>query len=153
MEPGHVPACAAFASAAPDPWRREDLEQAIAGENHRCFAALQGGRPVGFACFLTVGDSADLQLIAVAPEHRRHGVAKALLGHALGQLQAQGVGQVLLEVRVSNRGALALYRGLGFVQLATRPAMYGRPQEDGLLMARPLADPDKTETDTKEANA
>lgn len=153
MAPAMVGPCAAIAATAPDPWRPEDLEQAVTDPNRRCFAALLDGHPVGFACFLAVpgGDNADLQLVAVAPECRRQGVARALLQHALASLANEGVTRVLLEARASNTAAIALYRGLGFAHLADRRAMYAHPQEDGVLMGRGLSP--HTDTDTKEANA
>ena len=145
--------CAVIAATAPDPWRQEDLEQAISDPNRRCFAALLDGNPVGFACFLAVpgGDNADLQLVAVAPDSRRQGVARTLLRHALAGLADEGITRVLLEARASNTAAIALYEGLGFAHLANRRAMYAHPQEDGVLMGRGLAA--EADTTTKEADA
>jgi ribosomal-protein-alanine N-acetyltransferase len=41
-----------------------------------------------------------------------------------------------LEVRVSNHGAIALYRQLGFVDHGTRPRYYTDNDEDALIMWR-----------------
>lgn len=147
MTPAMAGPCAKIAGTAPDPWRQEDFERAVKDENRRCFAALHNGAVAGFACFLALCGSADLQLVAVAPGCRRQGVAKALLRYAIVQLRDEGVKRVLLEARASNSGAIVLYRGLGFVHLASRPGMYARPKEDGVLMGLSLAD----KTETKEA--
>lgn len=62
--------------------------------------------------------SAVLNMIAVAPEQRRAGIAtqisRALLGHAA----AWGATDALLEVETSNPGAQALYRQLGFARIS-----------------------------------
>lgn len=135
-------ACADIAATAPDPWTVDGLERAQADLNHWNYAALLGSVPVGFACFLAVGGSADLQMMAVHADHRKKGVAQALLAQAVADLGRFGITQCLLEVRQSNRAAVALYQKLGFKTLARRPGMYHNPPEDGFLMAKALAKPD-----------
>lgn len=59
----------------------------------------------------------------VAPEARRHGVARALVSHLLAEAAAlPGVRQVTLGVHAGNHGARALYESLGFVAWGTEPA-------------------------------
>ena len=131
-------ACAVIAATAPDPWRQEAFENLAGQKNHLCFVAVAAAEPVGFACFLAVHETADLQLVAVDPAQRRKGVARALLAHGCEQLKKQGVGRVLLEARSGNKGALGLYESLGFTPLALRRGMYQNPAEDGILMAKLL---------------
>jgi ribosomal-protein-alanine N-acetyltransferase len=50
----------------------------------------------------------------------------------------RGASKVLLEVRVSNHAARALYESLGFHEIAIRKGYYRDPDEDGLVMAREL---------------
>lgn len=138
LGPARLDACAAIAAAAPDPWSRDALARAMDDENHPCFVALAGDEPLGFACFLALGDTADLQLIAVREDARRQGAAEALLRHCLPQLAARGAARVLLELRQSNAAALGLYRKLGFEELAKRPGLYQNPAEDGILMGKDL---------------
>lgn len=133
-------ACEKIAAAAPDPWQKQHFARAILCKNHRCFAAVLGAQPVGLACFLALGDSADLEIVATEPMHRRTGVAKSLLCHSFAALKNQGVKRVLLELRASNTGAMALYKNLGFAILAKRPGMYQNPKENGVLMALNLCE-------------
>jgi ribosomal-protein-alanine N-acetyltransferase len=75
--------------------------------------------------------------IAVLPEHRRHGHAQRLMAaaeaHAL-----QNAGETLtLEVRPSNRSAVALYERLGY-GLAGRRTRYYPDGEDAVVMTRRL---------------
>jgi len=68
--------------------------------------------------------------IAVRPEYRRRGHARALIGAALAAYP--NASHVHLEVRPTNAAAIALYESLGFRKTGRRPRYYG--DEDGLLM-------------------
>src|SRR3712207_8662575 len=54
--------------------------------------------------------------VAVAPEHRRRGIARMLLERLFEVTSADERRGYTLEVRVSNEGAIKLYEGLGFVR-------------------------------------
>jgi ribosomal-protein-alanine N-acetyltransferase len=72
--------------------------------------------------------------IAVKPEYRRRGHARALIGSALAAYP--DASHVHLEVRPTNAAALALYESLGFRKTGRRPRYYG--DEDALLMTLTL---------------
>jgi ribosomal-protein-alanine N-acetyltransferase len=95
---------------------------------------------VAFALFSHVIDEATLLNIVVHPYWQRRGIARELLVHALHELGERDATRCLLEVRVGNLGAIALYSSLGFGVDGRRrdyyPAVNGR--EDALLMSRAL---------------
>jgi [ribosomal protein S18]-alanine N-acetyltransferase len=68
--------------------------------------------------------------IAVRPEYRRRGHARALIGAALAAFP--DASHVHLEVRPTNVEAIALYESLGFRETGRRPRYYG--VEDAVLM-------------------
>jgi ribosomal-protein-alanine N-acetyltransferase len=72
--------------------------------------------------------------LAVSPEHRRAGVARALLEDLLAVARERGTSTILLEVRVSNFAAQALYRDHGFRLAGLRRGYYRDTGEDALLM-------------------
>ena len=72
--------------------------------------------------------------IAVKPEYRRRGHARALIAAALATYP--NASHVHLEVRPTNVEAIALYESLGFRETGRRPRYYG--DEDALLMTRNL---------------
>jgi ribosomal-protein-alanine N-acetyltransferase len=68
--------------------------------------------------------------IAVRPEYRRRGHARALIGAALAAYP--DASHVHLEVRPTNVEAITLYESLGFRETGRRPRYYG--DEDAVLM-------------------
>lgn len=53
--------------------------------------------------------------VFIYPQHRRKGVAKALLCHIIGHARQQAVCRgVILETQTSNYAAISLYKKLGF---------------------------------------
>jgi predicted N-acetyltransferase YhbS len=58
--------------------------------------------------------------VAVHPDHRRKGLALALMRATLELVQRQGGRAVILQVDDDNLGAVALYRGLGFGRETTQ---------------------------------
>lgn len=72
--------------------------------------------------------------LAVAPEHRRAGVARALVEDLLAGARERGARSITLEVRVSNFAAQALYRAHGFRLAGLRRGYYRDTGEDALLM-------------------
>ena len=79
-----------------------------------CFVALDdSGAMAGFALCWT---SSFVKDIAVAPAHRRKGVAEALLLTAFHEMKGRGHEQLGLKVEIENpSGAQRLYERLGFV--------------------------------------
>ena len=81
--------------------------------------------------------SAHVTTIAVAPEHRKRGVARLLLDHVESALAEKGIGALLLEVRISNYAAQNLYSNAGFVIIQKLSGYYS-DGEDAYLMSKDL---------------
>jgi ribosomal-protein-alanine N-acetyltransferase len=81
-------------------------------------------RVIGHAVTSAAGDIAELQRIAVAPAHRRQGVAGRLLAAAVEAASRSEADRMLLEVRADNRPALAFYAHEGFVEIDRRERYY-----------------------------
>jgi len=96
---------------------------------------------LGFAAFHRVIDEVELRNIAVDPDHRRLGVGKALLEEARRRMLTAGAKRIFLEVRTSNKPALALYYSLGFAIHSLRKGYYREPQEDGYVLSLELHPP------------
>lgn len=139
--PGGAAMLAALhASASEEPWSAESLAALIASPGVFARLALADGSPAGFVLARLAADEAEILTLAVVPAARRQGLGQALMRSALDAAAAAGAGRMLLEVAADNRGARALYAGLGFVAVGRRRAYYPRPGggADALVLARDL---------------
>lgn len=89
---------------------------------------------VGYICLWEVADELHVTNIAVHPDHRRRGIARALLTRVLDDARRRPVRLVILEVRPSNTEALALYESFGFRVVGRRRGYYYDTGEDALVM-------------------
>lgn len=99
--------------------------------------ARLGSLVLGFAILHYADDEAHLQLLAVQVSHRRRGIAKRLLAWLETTLQVAGIGNLHLEARASNHGALAFYRAQGFLPHGVHPGYYPGG-EDAVRMTKHL---------------
>lgn len=121
-----------------NPWTREMLAAELARNQFaRVYVLRLPGTPVAAfcACWIVV-DELHINTIAVAHEHRRKGLATALMDRILHEVEAEGIRRATLEVRRSNEAARQLYSALGFRVAAVRPGYYTQPDEDALIMWR-----------------
>lgn len=96
--------------------------------------AVEDSRVAGYLVLSRYDRAWHLMNIAVAPEQRRRGVASRLIEAALGRIDSDE--PVTLEVRPTNRSAIALYVGLGFRSFGLRKGYYPDNGEDALIMWR-----------------
>lgn len=78
----------------------------------------------------TFTDEFEILSIATHPDHRRKGLARALIH----EFCAGNRGDVFLEVRESNVGGLAFYRRLGFSQTGVRHSYYADNGDGAVVM-------------------
>lgn len=81
-------------------------------------------RFVGWAGLMVIGDTAEILTIGTAPFAQRRGIARILMDALLAEARRRRAREVLLEVRVDNEPAKALYARYGFEQLGTRKGYY-----------------------------
>ena len=82
--------------------------------------AWDGDEPLGHA-HLALSDPPELQDVEVRAEHRRRGVAAALIAAAEREASARGFVQLQISVSVDNAAAQALYRDRGYVDAGIPP--------------------------------
>ena len=120
------------------PWSENMILSSLESRLSCWLVAEINGTIAGYVGSESVLDSADMMNIAVAPEFRRQGVGEALVNGLISRLQSKSVAFLLLEVRVSNKSAIAMYEKLGFLQVGLRPRYYCNPREDALIMRKEL---------------
>jgi ribosomal-protein-alanine N-acetyltransferase len=72
---------------------------------------------IAVCCYQNI--RATVMKMAVHPEHRRKGIATALLNEVLSILRKKDISEVCLDVAVIRHPAVALYRKLGFEVIQT----------------------------------
>jgi ribosomal protein S18 acetylase RimI-like enzyme len=78
------------------------------------FVAVEGDVIVGTAMAGYDGHRGWVYAVAVKPSHRRRGVGAALMARVEVALRAAGCPKLNLQVRASNRQAVAFYEKLGY---------------------------------------
>ena len=117
-----------------DAWSGESFLYRIANEGvFRSFAAECGGKFCGYITVSSQFDEMYIDSVAIAPKFRRKGIARMLINNAVEECRPE---RTLLEVRVSNAPARALYKSLGFHEIAIRKRYYDDPVEDAIVMER-----------------
>ena len=141
-EPADVDAmAAAHASAFDEAWSAGDL--LVMMTDRGAIALVVEAAPgalSGFILCRVIAGEAEIVTLAVRPQHRRRGVARALLAaaEAAARLTAEAM---FLEVAVDNAGAIALYEQAGYAPVGRRAGYYARPggaSADAIVMRRTL---------------
>jgi ribosomal-protein-alanine N-acetyltransferase len=138
MQGGDVSAVAALEGTTPID------EQHLRDEMARPWAHIWVARdddeaPIAFLIAWHVADELHVLNVATRVDRRRRGIARALLDEAVAYARRRAIKHVLLEVRRSNRAAIALYRSVGFFAMGVR-ARYYPDDEDAVEMVA-LLDP------------
>lgn len=108
-----------------------------------------GEAVAGFAISRIVAGEAELLSIALEPLMRGRGRSGDLLRKHAANLRRGGAETLFLEVAADNTPALALYRGLGFVEIGRRRGYYpeasaAQGRRDALTMKWDLSGFDPT---------
>ena len=139
MKEGHVAAIAEIEKLCfSDPWSENSIAYGLTSRLSYWLVAVENGEVVGYIGSQSVLGESDMMNVAVHPDHRRKGLAEALITALSDGLKARGNEVLTLEVRVSNTPAIALYDKLGFTQVGRRPNYYRNPKEDALILRKAL---------------
>lgn len=117
-----------------DPWSRKGFEDALTYHYSYMLTARCLGKVAGYCCLYHILDEGEIVNVAVAPEFRGRGIGFLMLSSLIQYGREQGVRRFLLDVRVSNQPAIALYKKAGFQTLALQKNFYQNPSEDAWLM-------------------
>ena len=119
-----------------NPWTRAmfDGELARPEMSYIYLARADSGHAVGYCAVWLVRDAVHINNLAVRPEWRRQGAARALLAHALGAGARQGARHATLEVRRSNAPARQLYERAGFAETGVGRSYYIGADEDAIIL-------------------
>ena len=137
MTAGHVAEIAALEKACfSAPWSEKSVAAELENDLALWLVALDGETVVGYVGSQSSIDETDIMNVAVHPKWRRCGIAERLIEYLVEELKKRGSHALMLEVRVSNDPAIALYEKLGFHQVGRRKNYYRNPKEDALILRK-----------------
>ncbi|GAA3732713.1 ribosomal protein S18-alanine N-acetyltransferase [Leifsonia bigeumensis] len=136
---------------ANDAWSGGTMRNELANVNAWYLVAFRPETPESIEAYAGLlaprgAKEADIQTIAVAEGSRRGGLGRTLILSLVNEARKRGAEEVFLEVRADNAGAQALYRSLGFEDLAVRENYYQPDGVDAIVMR--LAVPPRRSTFT-----
>jgi ribosomal-protein-alanine N-acetyltransferase len=127
--------------AGDPPWSAKQFRSELAGVPETRWYTVaedESGELAGYAGLREVDGTADIQTIAVVPDHQRHGLGTSLLDALIDEARRRRAREVLLDVRADNEPAIALYERHGFERIARRRRYFGAGRIDGLVLRRRL---------------
>lgn len=135
MRSGDVPAVAELeAQIFSQPWSAQGFLDALALSDTVFLVAEEENRILGYIGMYLAVDEGEITNVAVDPNARRRGVGQELLLQIKREAKQRAVGRLVLEARVSNEGAIALYEKNGFSVAGVRKGFYECPKEDAYIM-------------------
>ncbi len=118
-------------------WTPARVQHFICGTESSVVVARREQRIAAFAIMHFGDEVAHLNLLAVAPEHRRQGLGRRLMDWLSATAIEAGVFRINLELRTHNEAARLFYERLGFDQLGVVQGYY-QGREAALRMSRRL---------------
>ncbi len=125
------------------PWHRKSFSEELIHKDAYSYAVrtqLDGRRMqiIAYVFVRLILNEMHILRIAVAAGFQAKGVATWLLQQCFKLAGQKQVDAVYIEVRPTNKTAIALYRKSGFQSLGTRPNYYPETGEDALIMVKHL---------------
>ncbi len=139
MNPEHIDSIVEIERAVfPTPWSENSFYQEIQSVYSQSFVAVMqradSEKVVGYLSACCVYEECTINRIACHYHYRNKGIGSMLLEHLIRHAHIHGAKIFPLEVRESNRAAVALYEKFGFVRVGARKRYYTGPPEDALVM-------------------
>lgn len=117
-----------------NPWSEATLSSEMKSPFSDFFGAFCEDEIAGYIGGRTITGETEIFNVAVLPEFRRKGIAKALIEKFIDAVREKSTDVIFLEVRASNLAAISLYEKAGFVFCGLRKDYYTNPKENALLM-------------------
>jgi len=123
-----------------NPWSKNQLIESILNPANLCYSISIKNQIIGYLMALPALDTADVLNISINKAYQRKGYGNKLLLYLIKELKDRMISQLILEVRVSNKNAIAFYLKHGFEEISLRKDYYmnnskhPNQKEDGIIM-------------------
>ena len=121
-----------------DAWSEQGFEDTLNSPYVISLVAIDEAEDtiLGYIIMYVSFEEGEISNVAVAKSAQNRGIGSALMQAILEKGLEESVTRLILEVRVSNTPAIALYKKFGFTEIGIRRDFYEKPREDALIMVR-----------------
>ena len=116
------------------PWSENAFLDSLRLPDTIFLVAEESGVIQGYIGMYLAVDEGEITNVAVDPACRRRGIGEGLLTEMKKRATDHKIARIVLEVRVSNEGAIRLYEKQGFSSVGIRRGFYEFPREDARIM-------------------
>ncbi len=119
----------------PHHWSKDSFMSELSNDLAKYFSVFNAdGNLIAYCGCWQILEEAHITNIAVSPACRRSHIGEVLLTTIIDECYRNMAKYITLEVRVSNKPAIALYEKYGFKSLGVRKGYYQDNNEDALIM-------------------
>ena len=121
------------ANAGETTWKLSSFESELENTYNVYLGYEEDDTLVGFIGCSLMFETLAINNFSVLSSYKRQGIGEKLLQGLLAYGKEKGVENFILEVRVSNEAAIALYKKYGFIEIDIRKNYYEQPVEDAYI--------------------
>jgi ribosomal-protein-alanine N-acetyltransferase len=135
MKEADIPfVCDIESSIFSKPWSASSFRSSIKDTNNIYLVVEDEEQIIGYCGLWGIVGEGQINNVAVKKEYRNKGIGKKMLQRLLELGKENGLEEFTLEVRVSNKNAIQLYKSLSFKDAGIRRNFYEEPVEDAIIM-------------------
>lgn len=116
-----------------DAWSEKLIRDLLSSTWDKTWVLTEDDIVCGYCNFRIIAGEGELMRIAVHGNCRGQGYGRILMEQFLNEAETDNIENITLEVRASNKPAIALYESYGFKKEAVRKNYYSEPVEDALI--------------------
>ena len=117
-----------------DAWSECLIAESFHGSLDHWYLEEEAGRLCGYCVLRVIAGEGEIQRIAVRPDCRKRGIGRKLMEQMVRTAREQGVGEITLEVRCSNRQPFVFMNPGDFEKRVFGRTITTIRQEDAMIM-------------------
>lgn len=119
-----------------DPWNKDAYVRDLDNDIAYNYILEHDGVIIGYYGFWIMFDNIDITKVSIRKEFQGMGLSKILLQDFFQRIANVDIKTITLEVRVSNKKAINLYKQFGFEQICIRKNYYSDSEDAYILQKR-----------------
>ena len=123
------------------PWQKKDYEYELNDNPFAYYLKMidkDSNEIMGYIGFWVKFEQAEITKFSIAKKYQGYKLSKLLMADAERRIKLAECENITLEVRVSNKVAINLYKSCGFNVVATRKRYYENGEDAYLMLKHPV---------------